>query len=315
MEPAPAPAVDMQQFAALQQAFAAAQQQIQQLQAHIQQLMAAPQQPQPHAQPAAAAALKPPKPTFFAGSTKDKAALEDWLFKIQTQFAALPAQPDDGHKINFVASYFTGTALKWWRLHAAEHTQPGATYQAFTDALTTAFAAPNAQQKARERMDALRQTTSVAQYTVRFRELLLEVPDMQPAEALHRYVTGLKQAVKQHVLIAKPTTVEDAIALADRVDQVSFDVRTPFIPRRRQFNPPVFAARPVPMEIGAIQSTPSRVRTKLTPEQRECLRQNNGCFYCRQLGHTTQTCRLLARNQRPGQRSPVFPGNVSRRSN
>lgn len=323
MDPELPPVVDPQQVAALQQAFIAAQQQIQQLQAQIQQLMAAAavaaaaEQPQPQPAPVAVAppALKPPKPTFFAGASKEKSGLEDWLFKIQTQFNALHAQPEDQHKINYVASYFTGTALKWWRLNAVTFTQPGVTYQAFTQALVTAFAAPNAQQKAREKMDSLRQNGSVAQYTSRFRELLLEIPSMQPAEALHRFVTGLKPTVKQHVLIAKPATVDDAIALADRVDQAAFDTRAPFPPRRRPVNGTVFAGGPVPMEIGAMQPMPGRPRPKLTPEQREYLRQNNGCFYCRRLGHTTQSCSLLARTQRPGQRAPMYPGNAVRRSN
>jgi hypothetical protein len=59
-----------------------------------------------------------------------------------------------------------------------------------------------------------------------------------------------------------------------------------------------------------------RVRTKLTPQAREYLMRNNGCFYCCKLGHTAQQCRLLVRNQRPGQRQPVrvIQGNGQRRS-
>ena len=305
-------AVDAQQFAALQEAFAAAQQQNQQLHAQLQHVLAAhADQPQPAA---VAAALKPPKPTFFAGSSKDKGNLEDWLFKLQTQFAAMPGQPTDLQKINYVASYLTGTALKWWRLSAAVHTQPGATYLAFTQALSTAFAAPNAQQKAREKLDALRQSTSVAAYSAKFRDLLLEVPNMQPAESLHRYVTGLKPGVKQHVLIANPATVDEAMALADRVDQASFGTRA-FAWQGRSVNARSFVNGPVPMEIAALPPVPARVRTKLTPQEREYLVRNNGCFYCRKLGHTTQSCRLLARNQHPGQRLPVRQGNVVRRSN
>jgi hypothetical protein len=303
------PPLNAEQVAAMHQALMASQQQVQQLQAQLQQLAANQAQPQIAAAPAC---LKPPKPTFFAGSGKDKASLEDWLFTLGSQFAALPAQPSDLQKINYVASYFTGTALKWWRLNAAVHTAPDATYQAFVQALVTAFAAPNAQQKARETIDILRQTTSVAAYSIRFRELLLEVPSMQPAEALHRYITGLKPAVKQHVLIANPVAVDDAMALADRVDQAAYGVRPVFGVRARSVNGQGCGGA-VPMEIGAVPMS-GRVRTKLTPQVREYLLRNNGCVYCRKLGHSVQQCRLLVRNQRPGQRVPVVQGNVMRRS-
>jgi hypothetical protein len=144
--------------------------------------------------------------------------------------------------------------------------------------------------------------------------LVPAVPSMQPAETLHRYVTGLKPAIKQHVLIANPPTVEDAMALADRVDQAAFGVRPMFGARFRPVNGQGYGG-PVPMEIGAMQpAPPGRVRTPLTPQLREYLMRNNGCFYCRQLGHTAQQCRLLSRNQRPGQRVPVRSGNGRGRS-
>jgi hypothetical protein len=70
-------------------------------------------------------------------------------------------------------------------------------------------------------MESLRQTTSVAQYTTEFKALLLETPAMWPAEIVHAYVAGLKLAVKRHVLMAEPTTLEEAIAAAYRYDRAT----------------------------------------------------------------------------------------------
>ena len=311
MEADQAPPMDPQQLAALHQAFVTAQQQIQQLQ---QALAAAQQQQQPPHHPA----LKPPKLTTFTGSAKDRRNLEDWLFSVDTHLAALPAPPAEVQRINYVAAYFTATALKWWRLHAPTLTGPNATYATFVTALRAAFGAHNTQLKAREQIDSLKHTTTVAAYNVKFRDLLLEVPDMQPPEQLYRYVAGLKPSTKQHVLITNPQTLDEAMALADRVDQTVYDARAgnPAGPRRRPWSTGhPGGAGPVPMEIGAMAGPPQgRAKTKLTPQDRQYLLDNNGCFYCRKLGHTIQQCRLRPRLQQPTARTPLVQGNVRRRS-
>lgn len=310
------PNFDPQQVAALQQAYVGAQQQIQQLEGQLQQAIAAAQPPMLGGH--AAAPLKPPKPTHFSGSAKDRRSIDDWLFSLDTHVAALPAPPPHAQRINFVASYFTGTALKWWRLNAPTHTAPGATYPAFVDALRAAFAPHNAQLKAREQIDTLKQTASVSAYNTKFRELLLEVPNMQPAEQLHRYVAGLKPSIRQHVLITNPATLDDAMALADRIDEAAFAARgapTPTRyqqqPRRRPWYPA--PAGPVPMEIGALPTAQPRGRTRLTPQEREYLLSNNGCVYCRRLGHTLQQCRSRPPPRNTRAHPPPPPGNARRR--
>jgi hypothetical protein len=281
--------------AAMQQALQQAHQHIQLLQQQIQQLQQQQQQQQQQA-PAPNVNLKPPRPSLFSGSSKDKDLLEDWLFALDTYFGALAAPPNDQQRIAFVASHLSGTARKWWRLNAPQHVHAGATFLQFTAALRTAFAAHNAQQKARDRIDTLRQATSVSTYNTKFRELMLEIPNMTPAELLHRYVAGLKPVTKQHLLIHDPQNLDDAMNMADRVDTAAYEARqannTNSNNRRRpvRWNRPFRpdTSGPTPMELGAL-ATPRR---KLTFTERQYLINNNGCFYCRKLGHTATQCRL-----------------------
>jgi chemotaxis protein histidine kinase CheA len=297
------------------------QQQLQQAAAAVQQQAQAPaaQQHQQHQQPPPAL-LKPPKPSPFAGSTKDKENLEDWLFALDTYFGALPAPPNDLQKINFVASFFAGTARKWWRINAPTYTAPGATYAQFTAAFRTAFSPHNMEQKARDKMDALRQTTSVTAYTNRFRELMLEVPNMAAPELLHRYISGLKPRTKEHLMINNPATLDDAMNMADRVDSTSYEARQAAgnhrgnrNNRRQQWSRPAYRPAPqgpTPMELGAMQPQ----RRRLTPQERQYLINNNGCFYCRKLGHTLQQCKMRPNRNNRARPIEQQPKNGQRRS-
>lgn len=309
---------------AVQQALQQAHQHIQVLQQQIQQLQQQQQQQQP-AQ-AAHANLKPPKPPLFSGSSKDRDNLEDWLFALDTYFGALAAPPNDQQRISFVASFLSGTARKWWRLNAPQHAQAGATFAQFTAALRTAFAPHNAQQKARDKIDTLRQTTSVTVYNTKFRELMLEIPNMTAAELLHRYIAGLKPVTKQHLLIHDPQTLDEAMNMADRVDTAAYEARQSNSGNSNNRRRPVRWNRPfrpdptgpTPMELGAL-STPRR---KLTFTERQYLIKNNGCFYCRKLGHTVSQCRLRGNPpmQQPFQNNRArpfeqMPKNGQKRSN
>jgi hypothetical protein len=151
---------------------------------------------------------------------------------------------------------------------------------------------------------------------------MLEIPNMSDEEQLHRYIAGLKPLTKQHLLINNPATLEDAMNMADRVDTATFEARNQAAAnQRRRPNrwgrpmPNFNAGGPAPMELGAMNGP----RTKLTPAERQYLIDNNGCFYCRRLGHTLPQCRLRPNNQRrppAAQQRPQFqrqPKNVQGR--
>ena len=63
---------------------------------------------------------------------------------------------------------------------------------------------------------------SVVNYTVAFRARLLECSDVLDAEALDRYVAGLKPTTRDWVLIHDPTTMHQAGKCVERYDNTYF---------------------------------------------------------------------------------------------
>jgi hypothetical protein len=296
---------------------------LQQLNGQVQQLRA-----QVQAQPAPG--LKPAKPTTFSAAGRDRRQLEDWLFSVDNYFAILGDQQPDAQRVAFMGGLLTGDARKWYRTHAQQLAQQGADYNAFKAAFRAAFAPVNTASNARTALDALRQTGSVQGYNAAFRALLLDVPDMGAADALHRYVTGLKDHIQRQVQIHNPATLDDAMATADRIDSVRPAPSAP--PRhnrghqRRVFFPPAPAAQaPVPMDLGVMRAAngrfraagsappPQQQRTRLTPEERAHLLANNGCVYCRRLGHNVNQCPQRPRNLGNAATPSLQQGNGFRR--
>jgi hypothetical protein len=301
----------------------ASQQQLQQLQAQLQAAHANAPAPGP-----AAGGLKPAKPSAFLGSKSCRASVDSWVHGLDTYFLSYPNSTDQ-QRIAYAASLLQKGANKWWRANAQEWTDPAQprTWMDFKAAFLRAFSLPNKETHARECLRKLYQTGSVADYASAFRELLLEIPTMpRDTEGLFQFVLNLKDKIKDQVRIHNPATLEDAIIMADHIDnnttrhggapgphnmnrygagrKFQFPKGRSGFPNRNYTSRPPGNGNsntgPTPMELGAIQS--SRVRTKLTEEERRDLIAKGGCTYCRRLGHTIEQCR-----SRPAR--PTIQGN------
>ena len=63
---------------------------------------------------------------------------------------------------------------------------------------------------------------SVLDYTAAFRACLLECTDVSDAEALGRYVAGLKQGTRDWVLIHDPSSLHEAACWAEWYDNMYY---------------------------------------------------------------------------------------------
>jgi len=152
---------------------------------------------------------------------------------------------------------------------------------------------------ARERLARITQRRSVREYTMNFRQLILQIPDVSPAEALDKYKRGLKPAVRVLVELASPVTWEDAAVKAESVDSIQFLGRSTFQPSSRLAPRAAPADGPTPMEIGAIASTPRstpRADSFRKQQQREEDTRKGQCFYCHKTGHLAAACPDLGRD-------------------
>src|SRR5258708_27353840 len=72
----------------------------------------------------------------------------------------------------------------------------------------------------RDRLSALKQYGAVSKYNQEFTALALQIPDLSDAEKLDRYLRGLKTSIKVDIELAEPTTLADAMAKAQRIDNI-----------------------------------------------------------------------------------------------
>jgi hypothetical protein len=177
-------------------------------------------------------------------------------------------------------------------------------------------------------LDTLEQTSSVQSYTSAFRETPLELPDMSVADRLHRYVAGLTSHIQQQVQVQNPADMDAAILVADRLDAIQYggaksisgaagtsQLRA-LAPQQPAWRPPCPAQRPVPMELGVAQVQHNGWRqppplpggnTRLSPEERDHLMDNDGYLFSRRLGRTVDQCRqrsISSNFARPSRQQP-----------
>ena len=120
---------------------------------------------------------------------------------------------------------------------------------------------------ARNLLDKLEQRTSVQEYAHRFRELVVQIPDIGEADALHKFISGLKWEVKKEVALKK---LERAIKFAKKIDSILF--RTKWAGFKAKNNErgekqKYYRNEPTLMELDSMVKI--ETRKKLTPEERE----------------------------------------------
>lgn len=110
----------------------------------------------------------------FAGDGKEL-DVETWLFKVRTHFAAYPASEE--RQLAKAVNALDGPAAKWWRLETAEGTRT-VSFAQLQQRITETFKPINAEQHAKDRIAAMRQTTSARADADSFRSAVLDIPTM-----------------------------------------------------------------------------------------------------------------------------------------
>ena len=236
--------------------------------------------------------LKLPQPEAYSGMpTQD---IDTFTFKCE-EFCHAHNMASDAALVAYAGMCLRGPAAVWWRAVSTTNDRPG-TWQEFTATLKRQFAPINALKTARDALASLRQERGVQAYTTAFRLLALQIRDLSPAEALDRYLRGLKSQCRAYAESKDPTSVEEAAALADRHDQHLHRCSNGYTSHRSSYAQAVRTAGPAPMELGAMRRAPPRPKLgqKRRPQgddaQRAADRLQNACFRCHQQGHRAMAC-------------------------
>ena len=174
-----------------------------------------------------AAQAKPHEPTTYSGQ-REMQVLNSWVFKMERYLRITVTKEEQW--VDIASTYLEGTANTWYeswypqvmrnaRAAAPEKSQHGVyiTWEMFVLNLRQAFQPPNHHEHLRNKWYNLKQTGTVAQYVHEFRELRLQLETSED-EALDKFKRGLKFQTRKEVIIRRPSTVEEAIQIADSHD-------------------------------------------------------------------------------------------------
>lgn len=159
---------------------------------------------------------KLPLPPIFTGSESAAhlldAELSNWIFMSKHYLAAVGMESDPAG-VYVIAARLQGHAASWYRSQCTTHSKTYTRPMDLIHDLLEAFKPTNAVEQARDALAELKQQENVQEYTRRFKQLLLAIPDIHESEILDRYKRGLKPKIKQQVKLQKCANLETMISL------------------------------------------------------------------------------------------------------
>lgn len=250
--------------------------------------------------------VTPAKPDKYSGRP---GKAEQWAFEMELYFAA--ATIDDPRRVPFAAAMLTDHAAVWWRSVCLDPEDPITTWAEFKRRLLFNFQHVDAEKTARRRLRFLKQRTSVASYFTDFTRAILEIPRITDDEKMDRFLTGLKPSLQREIILREPTDFATMVKLAHKLDEVTYSLnRDSYLGNR--FSDRAGTNEHRPMELGAIHddrpntSRDGRMnRPKLTQADKERLRREGKCFYCKEAGHIAERCPNKPGNEKRAGKAPA----------
>lgn len=250
----------------------------------------------------AASQYKAPKPQLFRGG-RDALVTRDWLEEVERYCRRTNLLTTEW--TGAATDYLRGPALTWYRMSVlTENT----TWEDFKEAFTAEFKPSNHEHTILTELRDLRQASILEfdAYVTKFRNLALQLDN--PADNMLReyFISGLTLKTQLQVQIANPLTWQNAIQVAERINNVFARSTTnksnhpvPIIPSQATTR----TSGPEPMDLdhlrvllASLTNTTNvnafqRPLSKLTRTERDRLRRIGACFRCRRTGHLASECR------------------------
>lgn len=197
------------------------------------------------------------EPQVFHGNSTE---FKEWSFGISLALDSLELGSPE-REVNYAASFLAGNARLWF-ISSREAGEQFRSWPALREALACVYGPRYSKELARLKLFSVSCQGSIDTYISEFTRWSLQVPELDEHSRALLFVHGLRGNMRSEVLKEHPTTLSRAIEAA-----LSVSADDPH--------------RPIPEYWR---------RAKLSPEEREKLRSERGCFACRQPGHMARNC-------------------------
>jgi len=146
-----------------------------------------------------------------------------WLLQIENVLETQGVVAEEA-KIQYAATALEDRALQWYlnKIKATQGHTPYDSWDAFVTAIQSTFQLPNYQQYLRQQLKQCRQTSTVQEYGLRFRNIIGQTTDMSEVDQITYFVQGLRPATQAEVSYQSSQTLEDAWKFAIAYDNAYF---------------------------------------------------------------------------------------------
>ncbi|KAG1177351.1 hypothetical protein G6F36_010832 [Rhizopus arrhizus] len=245
-----------------------------------------------------------PIPSTYGGE-RSAAVINLWIQEVERYLSFYNVHPN--RWISYAVTLLKGRSQKWWN-HLIQKQEEPQTWEQFKQGLEYAFKPTYSEQNARDRLANIRQTSSVSEYVDEFQDILLDLPRVSDDEALDRFIRGLKDKTRIHVITREPRSLEESIRYAISYD--SAQQSGTVIPQRK------FEENPNdPMDLSALvhqinamirnNGNNSRYDQQDRRNTRFNRRNNIICHWCSKPGHVVAECRTRLREIRDFEQSKL----------
>ena len=168
-------------------------------------------------------------PTFSG----DRASLRSWLFIIEEEFKTKNIT-SESKKVEVTTSLLEGTARNWYTKFIIKEGKCPETFDILKSHVLREFLPSNDQFELRQQLYLLQQSSTVESYVEKFRNILVQIIDIDELSLVTFFVQGLQRYVRSELLYRCPTQLGEAvdIALSYERSRKTFDpkvdIRNPF---------------------------------------------------------------------------------------
>ncbi|EIE90569.1 hypothetical protein RO3G_15280 [Rhizopus delemar RA 99-880] len=155
-----------------------------------------------------------PMPSTYNGE-RNAAVINLWIQEVERylNFYDVPKT----RWISYGVTLLRDRAQKWCN-QLLQKNEESTTWEKFKVDLEYSFKPSYSEHAARDRLASIKQNRSVAEYVDEFQDVLLDLPRVSDDEALDRFVRGLKDDARIHVLTKEPRSLEEATRFAIAYD-------------------------------------------------------------------------------------------------